>query len=90
VVQVVLGVTVLGRDIPAAVAAPRIHDQAVPPALAVEAGIDAAARDALARIGHRITDVPVLGAASAVGLRADGTPIAAGDARKDGGAAVVR
>ena len=88
-VEVVLGVTALGLDLPAAVAAARIHDQASPPALAVEPGVDERTRAALARLGHRLVDAPALGAVSAVGLAPDGTPIAAADARKDGGAVVV-
>ena len=89
IIQVILGVTAFGRDLPDAVALPRIHDQGSPPVLAAEAGIDATARAALTRLGHRIVDVPAVGAVSAAGLRPDRTPVAAGDFRKDGGAAVV-
>jgi len=89
ILQVVLGVTAFGLDLQAAVDAPRIHDQGVPSGLAVEPGVAPAVRAALERLGHRITVSPVLGAVSAVGLGRDGTPAAAGDARKDGGAAVV-
>jgi gamma-glutamyltranspeptidase/glutathione hydrolase len=88
-IQVVLGTTVFAHDLPDAVAAPRIHDQGAGPALAVERGIDATARGALERLGHRIVDLPAAGAVAAAGLRPDGTPVAAGDLRKDGGAAVV-
>ena len=87
-VQVLLGVTAFDRDLPAAVAAPRIHDQA-PPALGVESGVDADVRALLARLGHRLTELPMVGAVAAAGLRADGTPVAAGDLRKDGGAATA-
>jgi hypothetical protein len=89
VLQVMLGVTAFGLDAPAAVAAPRIHDQAVPPGLAVEPGIEATARAALVRVGHRLREATALGAVSAIAVAADGTISAAGDARKDGGAELV-
>ena len=89
VAQVVIDVVAYGWDLTDAVRAPRVHDQGVPPMLAVEAGVDPVARAALGRLGHRIIEQPGLGAASAVGLRADGTPVAAGDLRKDGGGEVV-
>jgi len=41
----------------------------------------------LERIGHRLTVIPAIGAVSAVGLARDGTAVAAGDPRKDAGAA---
>jgi gamma-glutamyltranspeptidase/glutathione hydrolase len=87
--QVMLGVLAFERSLTDAVAAPRIHDQAVPPVLALEPGIDPMVRAILERLGHRVTEVPTLGAVSAVGLAPDGAPRAAGDPRKDGGAAVV-
>jgi gamma-glutamyltranspeptidase/glutathione hydrolase len=88
-VQVVLGVVAFGMDVPDAVAAPRIHDQAVPPVLVVEPGIAAPARAMLVRLGHDVKPVPMLGAVSAAGIGRDGTAEAAGDARKDGGAALA-
>jgi gamma-glutamyltranspeptidase/glutathione hydrolase len=89
VVQTVLGVVAFGRDLRSAVDAPRIHDQATPPRLAVEPGIAADTRTALAKVGHQLVDVPALAAVSAAGLDEGRTPIAAGDRRKDGGEAVV-
>jgi gamma-glutamyltranspeptidase/glutathione hydrolase len=89
VTEVLLGVTALGFDLRTAIAAPRIHDQGTPPAVTVEPGIDAETRAALARLGHEPHEAPVLGAVAAVGLTPDGTPVAAADARKDGGAVVV-
>jgi gamma-glutamyltranspeptidase/glutathione hydrolase len=88
--QVVLGVAAFGRPLREAVEAPRIHDQAVPPVLALEPAVDADVRGALERLGHRVTVVPAIGSVSAVGLGPDGRPAAAGDPRKDGGAVVVR
>jgi gamma-glutamyltranspeptidase/glutathione hydrolase len=90
VVQVTLGALVHGLDVRAAVAEPRIHDQAIPPVLAVEEGVPPVVRRQLERLGHRVSVVPVLGAVSAVATSAAGTLEAAGDARKDGGGAVVR
>jgi len=90
VLQVVLGVVVAGRDIAAAVAAPRIHDQGVPPVVLVEPGVPEAERARLARTQcHTVRVLAELGAVSAAGLTADGVPQAAGDPRKDGGAVVV-
>jgi gamma-glutamyltranspeptidase/glutathione hydrolase len=86
--QVALGVTAFGRSLREAVEAPRIHDQAVG-TLAVEPGIPPDVRAQLARIGHTIRVVPALGAVSAAGLDRNWQPAAAGDPRKDGGAAVV-
>jgi gamma-glutamyltranspeptidase/glutathione hydrolase len=88
VLQVILGGTAGGLSLRDAVEAPRIHDQALP-VLAIEAGIDPATRAVLERIGHRLTVMPAIGAVSAVGLARDGTPLAAGDPRKDAGAARV-
>jgi len=88
ILQVILGRTAFGLDLRTAVEAPRIHDQA-PPQLGVEPGVAPEVRAALERIGHRVTEVPALGAVSAAGLAADGSPVAAGDPRKDGGAALV-
>jgi gamma-glutamyltranspeptidase / glutathione hydrolase len=90
VLQVLLGVVAFGRDIEAAVAAPRIHDQGVPPVLLVEPTVPEALRVALARWCHPVRVMPGLGAVSAAGLARDGVPGAAGDLRKDGGAVVVR
>jgi gamma-glutamyltranspeptidase / glutathione hydrolase len=90
VVQTILGVVAWRRDLRAAVDAPRIHDQAMPPTLAVEPALPADTRRALEKIGHRLVDLPLAGAVAAVGLAEDGTPVAAGDRRKDGGEAVSR
>lgn len=84
VIQVVLGVTALGRDLPDAVAAPRIHDQGPPTPLLVEPAVNAEVRAGLERIGHTVKEFPSIGAVSAAGLDARGQPVAAGDRRKDG------
>jgi len=90
ILQVVLGVVAFGRPLEAAVAAPRIHDQAVPPVLAVEPGVALEVRALLERLGHRVIEMPAIGAVAAAGLKPGGEPAAAGDPRKDGGAAVAR
>ena len=87
--QVVLGVVAFGLPLGEAVEAPRVHDQAAPPVLAVEAGVEPSARGVLERLGHHVVVTPAIGAVSACGLARDGSPVAAGDARKDGGAAIV-
>jgi gamma-glutamyltranspeptidase len=89
VAQTILGVVALGQDVRSAVAAPRIHDQAAPPALAAEDGVPAEARSRLEQIGHQLRPLPPVGAVAAAGLDAERRPSAAGDARKDGGQAVV-
>lgn len=90
VLQVLLQVVAFGRDLDAAVAAPRIHDQGVPPVLLVEPAVPDAARQALARWCRPVHVMPNLGAVSAAGIGRDGTLRAAGDPRKDGGAVIVR
>lgn len=84
VVQTILGVLALDRGLPEAVGAPRIHCQGGPDVL-VEPGIDETTRTGLERIGHRVTEMTPISAVAAVGIAPDGTPVAAGDRRKDGG-----
>jgi gamma-glutamyltranspeptidase/glutathione hydrolase len=91
VLQAVLGMLAFDRDVEAAVTAPRIHDQGVPPALLIEPTWPETTRRALTRSWcHPVRMVPALGAVSAAGLDAAWQPHAAGDPRKDGGAAVAR
>jgi gamma-glutamyltranspeptidase/glutathione hydrolase len=87
--QVVLGVVAFGLPIRDAVEAPRIHDQGMPPVLALEPGPDASLQHVLERFGHRVVTMPAIGAVSAAGLLSEGTPVAAGDPRKDGGSEVT-
>jgi len=89
VVQAVLGVVALGRDLRAAIDAPRIHDQATPPALAVEPALPKETRAALEKVGHQLKDLPAAGAVAAAGLDSARHPVAAADKRKDGGEAIV-
>jgi gamma-glutamyltranspeptidase/glutathione hydrolase len=81
--QVLLDVLAFRLDAVAAVAAPRIHDQWVPPTLAVEPGVPPLTRVALARCGYNVKEVPAMGAIQAV-LRHDGGFEGASDSRKGG------
>jgi gamma-glutamyltranspeptidase/glutathione hydrolase len=87
VLQALLGIVDFGLAPAAAVAAPRIHDQWAPPVLGVEAGIDAAAREELARRGHAVRVLPFAGAVQVVAVAPDGTLHPAADPRKGGGGA---
>ncbi len=87
--QVVLEVVAYGLPLGEAVRAPRVHDQGVPAVLAVEPGVEAGVRGVLERLGHHVVVTPMIGEVSACGLARDGSPVAAGDARKDGGAALA-
>ena len=84
--QTLLNVVVFGMDAAAAVAAPRLHHQWMPPFLAVEPGIEPAVRRRLEKIGH---DVKEFGSMAAVQLvrRRDGGFEGASDPRKGGEAA---
>jgi gamma-glutamyltranspeptidase/glutathione hydrolase len=84
--QVLLNVLDFGFDASAAVAAPRIHDQWMPPVLAVEPGIEPRTRAALARYGHDVKEVPMMGAVQVVRRHA-GVFEGAADPRKGGDAA---
>ena len=84
--QVLLNVLAFGQDAQAAVAAPRIHDQWVPPYLMVESGIGPNERWALHRLGHQDVDTPGGGAIGLVLRGADGRLDGAADPRKGGAA----
>jgi gamma-glutamyltranspeptidase / glutathione hydrolase len=84
--QVLLNILDFDFDATAAVAAPRVHDQWTPAVLAVEPGIPALTRAALARYGYTVKEVPAMAAIQAVyahGGRLEG----AADPRKGGEAA---
>ena len=87
--QVLLDVLAGDRTVPEAIAAPRLHDQGAATPVLVEPGVAAPIRTQLARHGRQVVEFPELGAAAAVGRDARGRFVAAGDARKDGGAVVV-
>jgi gamma-glutamyltranspeptidase/glutathione hydrolase len=84
--QTIIGILDFGLDPAAAIAAPRIHQQWAPPALITETDLPAATAADLTARGHTIRRLPFSGAVSVVEAR-DGTLIAAGDRRKEGGSA---
>src|SRR5690606_32457206 len=79
--QTLLGIVDFGLDPAAAVAAPRIHHQWAPAALATEQDLDPATATALTARGHTLRRLPFAGAVSVVAAR-DGTFVAASDQRK--------
>ncbi len=86
VLQVALNVLDFNLGPAAAVDEPRVHEQAAPDAVFVEAAMSAATRSALARMGYRLKEVPSLGAIGAIAI-APGVLNGAFDPRKGGGAA---
>ncbi len=64
--QVLLDVLDFRLDAAAAVAAPRVHDQWVPPVLAVEPGVPELTRQALARYGYTVKELPAMAAIQVV------------------------
>jgi gamma-glutamyltranspeptidase/glutathione hydrolase len=85
-VQTLINVVDFGMGLEAAVAAPRIHDQAVPDRLFVEPALDANIVDGLRKLGHDVVEARDLGAVGAVQATPRGL-IGAADPRKGGGAA---
>lgn len=81
-------VNVLDFEMPldSAVAAPRVHDQAVPDRLFYEPALDAAAVAGLRKLGHELVEAHDLGAVQAVQATRSGL-IGASDPRKGGAAA---
>lgn len=86
--QVLLNVIVFGQDAETAVSAPRVHHQWLPPVLMVEAAIAPGSRRSLQRLGHRLFELPAIGAVQVALRHRDGTLEGAADPRK-GGQAVV-
>jgi gamma-glutamyltranspeptidase/glutathione hydrolase len=77
-----------GMPIDAALAHPRFHHQWQPDELRMEKAIPAAVREELAKRGHKIQVIDMIGAAQAVGLAGDTkTLVAAPDPRGEGSAA---
>jgi gamma-glutamyltranspeptidase / glutathione hydrolase len=86
VVQVVLNELDLDLDPEQAVAQPRIHDQAAPDIVFVEADMPAKTNAALTQMGFRLKTVPHLGAVNSIEI-APGKLSGAFDQRKGGGVA---
>ncbi len=85
VLQVALNVLESHMDAEAAVVEPRIHEQAAPDIVFVEASMPPATRDALTKMGYTLRVVPALGAVGAITIQ-DGKLSGAFDPRKGGGA----
>jgi gamma-glutamyltranspeptidase/glutathione hydrolase len=81
--QVLLNILDFDLNATLAVAAPRVHDQWVPPVLAVEPGISALTQQVLARYGYAVKEVPAMGAIQVVRRHA-GRFEGAADPRKGG------
>ncbi len=81
--QVLLNVLDFRLDAAAAVAAPRVHDQWVPPVLGVEPGVPDLTRQALARYGYTVKELPAMAAIQVVRAHA-GMFEGASDPRKGG------
>jgi gamma-glutamyltranspeptidase / glutathione hydrolase len=86
VVQVVLDELDFHLDPERAVAQPRVHDQAAPDIVLVEANLQPETSAALQRMGYRLKTVPELGAVSTIEIE-PGEVRGAFDRRKGGGVA---
>ncbi len=85
-VQTLLNVVDFAMDLESAVAAPRIHDQAIPPKLFVEPALDPQIVAGLRALGHDVVEARDLGAVGAVQATPRGL-VGAADPRKGGAAA---
>ena len=85
VLQVALNILAFHLDAPSAVTEPRIHMQAAPDLVIVEAAMPAATRGALLQMGYKLKVVPELGAVGAITIGPANIRGAA-DPRKGGGA----
>jgi len=85
-VQALVNVVDFGMDLDAAIAAPRIHDQAVPARLFFEPALDPTLVAGLRKLGHELAEARDLGSVEAVLVSPQGLSGAA-DPRKGGAAA---
>ena len=85
-VQTLVNVLDFGMDLEAAVSAPRIHEQGIPPPLFVEPALEAAIVAGLRKLGHEVVEARDLGAVGAAMTTSRGL-VGVGDARKGGAAA---
>lgn len=81
--QVLLNVVEHNRSASDAIAAPRLHDQWMPPVLGVEPGVATETRNLLATYGHSVKEIPAMGSIVAVRVYEHAMEGAA-DARKGG------
>jgi len=84
--QTLVNVLDFGMDLEAAVAAPRIHEQGVPPPLYYEPTLEPAIQAGLRKLGDELVEASELGAVGAV-MAASGGLVGTGDPRKHGAAA---
>jgi gamma-glutamyltranspeptidase/glutathione hydrolase len=88
VLQVLLNVLDYGMQLPAAVAAPRVHHQWRPDLLYAEPlAVPADVRANLEQLGHRLAPFASIGRCQAIAVEPDGTRTAAADPRSGGAAA---
>ncbi|MEW6267716.1 MAG: gamma-glutamyltransferase [Thermodesulfobacteriota bacterium] len=88
-IEVLSNVLDFGLPPEAAVAAPRVHHQWQPNVLLVEPGVRPIDREALARLGHELREIPAVAAVSLATELPDAVG-GAGDPRKGGGARIAR
>ncbi len=86
VLQVALNVLDFHLDPTQAVEMPRIHEQAAPDAVGVEASVPDSTRSALAAMGYKLFPIPALGAVGAIAIIPNALR-GAFDPRKGGGVA---
>lgn len=82
--QVLLNALVFELPAEAAVAAPRLHHQWMPPALLLENGAEPGTAGALRRLGHQVVEAPAAAAVQLIRRHDDGTLDGAADPRKGG------
>ena len=87
--QVLLAVTLDGRPLVAAMAAPRVHHQWLPDLLLVEPTVDRSVVGELEHLGHRVETRKQIAEVHAVARRVDGTVEAVADPRAGGTGVVV-
>jgi gamma-glutamyltranspeptidase / glutathione hydrolase len=85
VLQVALNILAFHLDVASAVAEPRIHEQAAPDVVIVEAAMPATTRSALEQMGYKLKVVPELGSVGAITI-APANLRGSYDPRKGGGA----
>jgi gamma-glutamyltranspeptidase/glutathione hydrolase len=85
VLQVALNILAFHLDVASAVAEPRIHEQAAPDVVIVEAAMAATTRSALEQMGYKLKVVPELGSVGAITI-APANLRGSYDPRKGGGA----
>ncbi len=82
--QALLNTLIFEQDAAAAVAAPRIHHQWVPPVLMLEKGIRPIDREVMRRLGHQDVELAGMGAVQLIRRWPDGSLDGAADPRKGG------